>query len=110
MPNYSWIPIYKDIAKKILDYENNHNVLIDIITQLQTKGLRTTSLKDKNDQNQEISLADIDPFTFFSNWNRGVTDENRTKIIVFQYQVVPGGPKNPINIRRLPDLEQELAT
>lgn len=34
--------------------------------------------------------------------------------IGYSYQVkiivVPGGPKNPINIRRLPDFEQELAT
>jgi len=81
MPNFTWIPVYMDIANKILEYENNHKGLIDIITQLQNKGLPTVSLKDKNNQEQTIPLSDIDPFTFFSTWNRGITDENRTKIV-----------------------------
>jgi 5-methylcytosine-specific restriction enzyme B len=81
MPKFSWIPIYQKIAQEILKYENNQKGLIQLIIQLQNHGLPTISLKDKNAKDEEIPLKEIDPFTFFATWNRGITDENRNKII-----------------------------
>ena len=41
---FTWIPIYKEIAEKLLNYENKQNELIDIVKSLQNKNFKTISL------------------------------------------------------------------
>ncbi len=81
MTKFSWIPIYREIAEKLLEHENNQKGLIDIIRNIGEQGLPIISLIDKDQNDKEIQLTEIDPFTFFANWNRGVTDKNRIDII-----------------------------
>ncbi|MEP0862611.1 MAG: AAA family ATPase [Ignavibacterium sp.] len=76
----SWIPIYSEIAEKLLEYKNNRKPLIEILNDLNNKGYATINLKDEESPKVEIPLEDIDPFTFIANFNRG-GNENRIKIL-----------------------------
>ena len=102
MPKFTWIPVYRDIAQKLLQYENNQKGLIDIIIQLQSLGLPTIALKDINKQGEEFTLTEIDPFTFFAIWNRGITDTNRAKIISELQKLLNISPSIPDDFSGIP--------
>jgi len=76
----SWIPIYREIAEKLVEYKNNRKPLIEILKELKSNGYLTISLSDEEKPKVKILLKDIDPFTFFSNFNLG-KNENRKKFI-----------------------------
>jgi hypothetical protein len=60
MQNYTWIPVYREIAEAILPYENNQAGLIDLLKQVKSHGLPIIPLKDKNEQNQKFPIAELD--------------------------------------------------
>lgn len=69
---FTWIPFYKELAQKLLQYRDNRKPLIDwIYDNLQGY---IGHLKDDSDGRR---VADIDPFSVFSIFNRGITDKNR---------------------------------
>ena len=35
--NFTWIPFYEEMARKLLDYRNNRKVLVDIVYGLGDK-------------------------------------------------------------------------
>ena len=78
---FTWIPIYREIAEALLPYENRQQELIELIRKMELEGLSVISIIDKNEQGDEIPLSEIDPFTFFSNWNRQISEDNRKAII-----------------------------
>ena len=82
MSNFTWIPFYKELAQKILTYKDKQSELIEFLNQLKDDGLPTIPLNDKDIDNKEIMLDAIDPFTFLASFNRGITDDNRLKIVV----------------------------
>lgn len=76
---FTWIPFYQELAKKLLEYKNKRNELIEFI--FSEEGLEEFSdylhLQDKNQK-----INDIDPFSFFGMFNRGKQKfENRKKIL-----------------------------
>ena len=74
--NFDWIPFYKEFANKLLDYKDNRTELIQIIKNVYgTLGLSLPKLEKDND------IIDIDPFTVYGLFNKGITNENRKKII-----------------------------
>lgn len=78
---FTWVPVYQQIARALLAYENRQSELIEMIRELEQEGLPMISLKDKNSQGQTILLKEIDPFTFFANWNRNISEAKRKEII-----------------------------
>lgn len=69
---FTWIPFYKELAQKLLQYKDNKQPLIDwIYDNLQGY---IGHLKDDSDGRR---VSDIDPFSVFSIFNRGITDKNR---------------------------------
>jgi hypothetical protein len=80
---FTWIPIYSELAKKILSYRNRQGELINLLKELKTKGLPVIAIVDHHKQGKEIPLTAIDPFTFFACFNRGLTDENRRAILAY---------------------------
>jgi len=81
MDKYTWVAIYKEIAAKLIAYRERQQDLINILAALQERGLPTIALLDKNAKDEQIPLTEIDPFTFFANFNRGLKTENRIEII-----------------------------
>lgn len=88
---FSWIPIYKEIAIKLQDYEKRQPYLISLIKEMNDSGLKTISIEDKDKTNHKINLEEIDPFTFFANFNRNTKKENKIEILNFL--------KNKINLK-----------
>lgn len=72
--NYTWIPYYKEFAEKLLTYRNNRSELLKLIYDKRDE-LLANYLHDENGIND--LCADIDPFTTFGLFNRGITRENR---------------------------------
>lgn len=71
-----WINFYSAFANELLKYENDRATLLN-------KLLRTfTELKMKFQKLEEDdSIVDIDPFTVFGLFNKGITHANRVAII-----------------------------
>jgi 5-methylcytosine-specific restriction protein B len=81
MAVYTWIPIYKELAVALLEYENRQGELLDVIRKIAASGIPMIPIQDKPSLNESSELEEIDPFTFYSNFNRGITDENRKQIL-----------------------------
>jgi 5-methylcytosine-specific restriction protein B len=77
-----FLDLYKEIALKLLNYEDEHDGLIDILSDMKEQGLNTISLKDLG-KNGDKKLSDIDPFTFFATFNRSITPKNRANILKY---------------------------
>ncbi len=73
--NFTWIEFYKELADKLLGYKNNRKVLIDWIYNNLSD--YCGHLKDDAEGNP---IIDIDPFTFFALFNRGIKDWKRKLI------------------------------
>lgn len=79
---FTWKPIYREIADKLPEFADENAKLVELLVRLRDQGLKVSSLVDRSDASgTEIPLAEIDPFTFFGNFNRGIKDSNRTAIL-----------------------------
>ena len=72
---YTWIPFYKELAQKLLRFRNDRAPLVNwIYDNLQGY---INHLKDAPDGRR---VPDVDPFTVFAIFNRGITDDKRIDI------------------------------
>ena len=74
---FTWIPIHKETAQRLLEFRERQSDLLAILREMKQAGLMTIKLMDTASDGTEIPLAEIDPFTFFANFNRGLRRENR---------------------------------
>lgn len=81
---FTWIPFYTELAKKLLEFKDNRSGLVKIVYELDEKYVNFIHNKDKS------PVSDIDFFSFFSIFNRGLTDENR--------KIICGFLKNKLNL------------
>lgn len=79
--SFSWIPIYRELSKKLMAYERRQDKLIAFLEKLRAEGLPITPLKDRTKSGSRPLLKEIDPFTFFGVLNRRITDKNRRAIL-----------------------------
>lgn len=96
---FTWIPFYEEIAKKLLEYKNKQSQLIEILySSLKEAGLSSSMYKSDETE----PLKNIDPLTFIGSFNRGNKREDRIKLA----NIIAGklGLKN-----RLSDNEQFLS-
>lgn len=74
----TWINFYMEFASVLLKYKNNRNVLIDKLKRIyrvNDKYIKfPTFEKDKD-------IIDIDPFSVFGLFNKGIKDSNRKLIL-----------------------------
>lgn len=72
---FSWIPFYTEFADELLEYQNDRKALIEkIIKVYDSVGFKMPTLDSGE-------LQDIDPFTVFGLFNKGLTDKNRATIL-----------------------------
>ncbi|MFC1611317.1 AAA family ATPase [Myxococcota bacterium] len=81
MAQFPWVPIFEELADKLLEYETRQEELIALIDRMRAKGIPVYSTNDKFADGTTGTMREIDPFTFFSNFNRGVTDDNRRTLL-----------------------------
>lgn len=77
---FTWIDIHEEAARALLAYRNRQDELIAILRAMRELGMKTTSIEDEDADGGRFELRELDPFTFLGNFNRGVTDVNRTEM------------------------------
>lgn len=72
----TWIPFYEEFAGKLLAYRGNRQELIELFRGVFSR----LSMKFPKVEADE-SVVDLDPFTVYGFFNKGITDTNRKRII-----------------------------
>ena len=72
--NYTWIPYYQEFAEKLLAFRNDRKSLLKLIYDRREE-LLAGYLHDEDGYDDLCS--DIDPFTTFGLFNRGIKSQNR---------------------------------
>lgn len=72
--HFSWIPFYMEMADKLLQFKSDRKDLIEIVYSLDEEYVNY--IKD----NEGGRYSDIDPFSVFAIFNRGLTTQKRIAI------------------------------
>jgi len=73
---FDWIPIYKEMAEKLRPYFDRRQELVEKINLVfENSGVKMPKLEKDN------KLIDIDPFTVFGLFNKGLSDTNRNALL-----------------------------
>ena len=73
---FIWNEIYEEFATKLLEYKNDRK---NLISKIQNVYEEIDMKLPKMESNGKI--LDIDPFTIFGLFNKGITDDNRKRIL-----------------------------
>ena len=73
---YTWIPFYKELSQKLLQFKNDRQPLIDWIYS----NIKSEYIKHLKDAPDGRRVADIDPFTVYAIFNRGIAHDKRVEI------------------------------
>src|SRR5512134_829905 len=78
---FTWIPIYQELAAELARWENRQGELISFLEDLRSQGYVITPLQDKDAEGARFLLREIDPFTFFGVFNRRIGYDQRLAIL-----------------------------
>ncbi len=78
---FTWIPLYQELADELSKWQNRQEELIAFLEGLRANGYIITSFLDKAEDESRFPLKEVDPFTFFGVFNRGIRDEHRLAIL-----------------------------
>jgi 5-methylcytosine-specific restriction protein B len=78
---FTWIPIYEELAEKLAGWENRQQELISFLEGLRSQGYVITPLHDKDGGGAGFLLREIDPFTFFAVFNRRIRYDQRLAVL-----------------------------
>ena len=102
---FEWINFYSEFATKLLEFKNNRAELIaDIQSAYSAINMKLPKLE------REDSIIDIDPFTLFGLFNKGITNANRIAILESFATVFNIKSKVPNNFDGIPVLNNLKAT
>jgi hypothetical protein len=79
--NFTWIPIYEELARKLAGWESRQQELIDLLENIREAGCVVTPLTDRDAEGATFLMREIDPFTFFGTFNRGIHEQQRRAIL-----------------------------
>lgn len=79
---YTWIPIYQELAKVLSGWQNRQKDLISFLEGLRSKDYIITPLMDKDENGERFLINEMDPFTFFGVFNRGIRMDQRIAILL----------------------------
>ena len=78
---FTWIPLYQELAKELAHWQNRQSDLLAFLEILRRDGFVITPLNDKNKAGIRYPLKEIDPFTFFGVFNRRIQYDQRIHIL-----------------------------
>ncbi len=79
---FTWIPIYQELATELAKWQVRQAELIQFLEDLRKKDYVITPLTDKDKDGAIFLYEEIDPFTFFGVFNRGIRQDQRVSILV----------------------------
>lgn len=101
----NWVNFYMELADKLIPFKNNRKKLIEKIKNIYTSiNMRLPKLEADN------NLIDIDPFTIFGLFNKGISNANRTTILKGFSQEFSVGSSVPNSFEGIPVLNNMSAT
>lgn len=102
---FQWIDFYSEFATKLLDFKNNRKSLIEKINAVYSViDMKVPKLESGD------NIIDIDPFTVFGLFNKGITNENRVAVIKSIASVFGIAAKVPDKFDGIPVLNNLKAT
>ena len=101
----TWVEFYTELATKLLTYADDRKALIEKIRQIYA----SIHMKLPKLDNGEM-LADIDPFTVFGLFNKGITEANRIAILNGFAKSFEVSAKTPVHFDGIPVLNPMNAT
>lgn len=101
---HSWTSFYQELADKLFAYKNDRQTLISMLNDAYSRIEMPLSKLEAD------KLLDIDPFTVFGLFNKGITDANRQKIIAGIAEVFGIGADQPTDFEGIPVLNNLNAT
>ena len=101
---FSWIPFYTELAKKLLEFKDNRSDFVKIVYELDEKYVNFINNHDKS------QVFDIDFFSFFSIFNRGLTNENRKIICGFLKKKLNLSAEIPSDFDSIPLVDNRKST
>jgi hypothetical protein len=104
--NFTWIPFYKEFANKLLEYQNNRPELINKIKDIFLRMSNLTLPTLERDNN----IIDIDPFTVFGLFNKGITNNNRLELISLVKESFNINADIPKDFNGIPVLNNQKST
>ena len=102
--NLTWIPFYTAFADKLHTFMNNRADLIERIQRVYA------DIDIKLPKLENGQLVDIDPFTVFGLFNKGISESNRRKIIAGFAKEFGIDAEQPDDFRGIPVLNNLKAT
>lgn len=105
MNGFAWTEFYSEFASLVLDFENDREKLIEKIKQVYTNAkIKLPTLEKGN------NIVDIDPFTIFGLFNKGITIENRIAILTQIKDLFDVSAEVPSDFDGIPVLNNMSAT
>lgn len=102
---FDWTDFYSELATKLLSFKNDRKQLIEKIYAVYTAvGMKVPKLESGD------VIIDIDPFTFFGLFNKGITNANRIAIMKSIASIFGVVAKVPENFDGIPVLNNFKAT
>lgn len=89
---YDWIDFYTEFATKLLPFKTDRKTLIQKIYAVYNMAEMSVPKLESGDE-----IIDIDPFTIFGTFNKGITNANRIAIlngIASEFGIVTNVPSN----------------
>jgi 5-methylcytosine-specific restriction protein B len=99
---FTWIPLYRELANRLLDWEHRQTELIAMLEQLRADGVKVSPLNDRDEAGSSFLLKEIDPFTFFATFNRGIREKERLAILSGVKKLLGGTEPLPEDFAGIP--------
>jgi 5-methylcytosine-specific restriction protein B len=104
---FTWIPLYKEIATKLASCENRQADLLASLERLREDGVKVTPFNDRDKGGRQIPLGEIDPFTFFGTFNRGIKSKDRLAIVSAVKSLLGASAPLPADFDGIPILNNQ---
>lgn len=102
---YQWADFYAEFANKLLAFADDRKPLVEIIKEVYEEiGINLPILE------KDGKVFDIDPFTVYGLFNKGITKENRIKIITALDKKLDVAVNVPTHFAGVPVLNNQTAT
>lgn len=100
--SFTWVPLYTDLATRLLDWESRQGELIAALEGLRAKGVKVSPLNDQDSDGASFLLKEIDPFTVFATFNRGIKEQERLAILTALKALLGSNAALPEDFQGLP--------
>ena len=98
---YTWTGLYSELADKLLPFKDNRHKLIEKLQMVYVGlGMKLPRLDSSS------TPADIDPYTVYGLFNKGISEANRKKIIAAIAKAFGIEAELPNDLRRNPRAQQ----